>query len=104
MQDKITTQISVITHLKEWNSSKIWENSIDEEIKSRLKSWNAASPFGAKSFLHFLSNNVKIKIYKIIIVNGVLFWRKTRSLSMRNKCMLWRSGVRCCGGIFAPKK
>jgi len=78
-----------------------YQNSIDEEIKSKLKSWNIAYHL-VQNLLSssFLSNNVKIKIYRSIIVNGVLFGRKTWSLSWRKECTLWRSRVRRCGGYL----
>jgi hypothetical protein len=62
-----------------------YQNPIDG-IKSRLKSWKAAY-YSVQNLLSssFLSNNVKIKIYKSIIVNGVFFGRRTWSLSHHKK-------------------
>jgi 3'-phosphoadenosine 5'-phosphosulfate sulfotransferase (PAPS reductase)/FAD synthetase len=46
MQDEVTIRTLITVPLKGWNSSDIWEkilthqNSIQEEIKSRVKSKN----------------------------------------------------------------
>jgi hypothetical protein len=60
---------------KGWNSSNTWEknlanqNSIQEEIKSRLKSGNACY-HSVQNILSsgLLSKNVKIKIYRTVIL------------------------------------
>jgi hypothetical protein len=61
-------------------------NSIQDEIKSRLKSGNA--------FYHSVqdllssslpSKNTKIKIYRIIILPVVLYGRETWSITLRKK-------------------
>jgi hypothetical protein len=60
------------------------ENSIQEEIKSRLKYGNACchavqNPLSSS----LLSKNVKIKIYRIIILPVVLYGCETWSLTLR---------------------
>jgi hypothetical protein len=59
------------------------KSCIHEEIKSRLNSGNACyhAVQNLLSF-HLLSKNVKIKIYKIIILPSVLHGRETWSLTL----------------------
>jgi hypothetical protein len=48
------------------------QNSIQEEIKSRLMSVNACYPSVQKLlFSYLLSKNLKIKIYRTVILPGV---------------------------------
>ena len=60
------------------------QNSIQEEIKSRLKSGNACY-YLVQNLLSssLLSKNTKIKIYRIIILPVVLYGCETRSLTLR---------------------
>jgi sorting nexin-29 len=62
------------------------KNSIQEEIKSRLKSGNASYPL-VENLLSssFLSKNIKIKIYRNIILSVVLYGCETCSLTLRKK-------------------
>jgi len=54
------------------------QNSIQEEIKSRLKSGNACY-HSVQNLLSssLLSKNLKIKVYRIIILPVVLYWSET---------------------------
>ena len=65
------------------------QNSIQEEIKRRLKSWNACSP-AVENLLssRLLSKNTKIKIYRTIFLSVVLYGCETWSLTSREKCRL----------------
>jgi hypothetical protein len=60
------------------------QNCIHEEIKSRLNSGNACY-HSVQSLLlsRLLSRNVKVKIYKTIILPVVLYGCKTWSLTLR---------------------
>ena len=60
------------------------KNSIQEEIKSGLKSGNACYP-SVQNLLSssLLSKNVKIKIYRTIILSFVLYECETWSLTLR---------------------
>jgi hypothetical protein len=59
-------------------------NSIQEEIKSRLKSWNACyHPVQNLLSSWLLSRNIKIKICRTIILPVVLYGCKTWSLTLR---------------------
>jgi len=58
--------------------------SIQEEIKSRLKSWNACYHFVLNILSSsLLSKNIKIKIYRSIIFPVVLYECETWSLILR---------------------
>jgi len=60
------------------------QNSIQEEIKSRLKSGNACY-HSVQNLLSYslLSKNIKIKIYRTIILLVVLYGCETWSLTLR---------------------
>jgi hypothetical protein len=60
------------------------QNCMQEQIKSRLNSGNACY-HSVQSLLssRLLSRNVKVKIYKSIILLGVLYGRETWSLTLR---------------------
>jgi len=81
------------------------QNSIQEEIRSRLKSGNAWY-HSVQNLLSFslLSKNLKIKIYRIIILPFVLHECETWSFKMREECRLWVSENRVLMRIFGPKR
>ena len=58
------------------------QNSIPEEIKSRLRSGNACYHFLSS---RLLSKNLKIKIYRTIILPIVLYGCETWSLTLREE-------------------
>ena len=62
------------------------QNSIQEEIKSRVKS-ESACYYSVQNPLSstLLSKNLKIKIYRTIILPVVLYWCKTWSLTLREE-------------------
>ena len=62
------------------------QNSIQEEIKSRLKLGNACYP-SVQNLLssRLLSKNLKIKIYRTIILSVVLYRCETWSLTLREE-------------------
>ena len=73
------------------------QNSIQEEIKCRLKAGNPCyysvqTPLSSR----LLSKNLKIKIYKTIILPVVIYGCETWSLTLREECRLRR--------IFGPKR
>jgi hypothetical protein len=65
------------------------ENLIPEGIKGRFNSGNACY-HSIQNFLpsHLLSKNVKIRIYKTIILPVVLYGRETWSLTLREEYRL----------------
>jgi len=62
------------------------QNSIQKEMKSKLKPWNACYP-SVQNLLSssLLSKNLKIKVYRIIILPLVLCGCQTWSLTLREK-------------------
>ena len=80
------------------------QNSIQEEIKSRLKSGNACY-HSVQNLLssNLLSKNIKIKIYRTIILPVILYGCETWSLTLKEErwqSVLWNGVLR----IFEPKK
>ena len=65
------------------------QNSIQEEIKSRLKSVNACY-LSVQKFLFssLLSKTIRIKIYRTIILPVVLYGCESWSLTLREELML----------------
>jgi len=65
------------------------KNSIQEEIKSRLKLGNACY-YSVQNLLSssLLSKKLKIKIYRTIILPVVLYGRETWLLTLREECRL----------------
>ena len=88
-----------------WKNSNVWEkkltnqNSIQEEIKSRLKLGNACY-HSVQNLLSssLLSKILKIKIYRTIILPVVLYGCETLSLTLRKEHRL-----RVLRRIFGPK-
>jgi len=80
------------------------QNSIQEEIKSRLKSGNACY-YSVQSILSssLLSRNLKIKIYRTIILPVVLYGCETWLLTLREERKLRVSENRVLRRIFGPK-
>jgi hypothetical protein len=80
-------------------------NSIQEEIKSRLKSVNA-SYHSVKDLLSssLLSKYTKIKIYRTTILPVVLYECKTWSLTLRKEHMLRMFENRVLRRILGPKR
>ena len=80
------------------------QNSIQEEIKGRLKSWNAYY-YSVQNLLssNLLWKNIKIKIYRTVILPVVLYGRETWSLTLREECRLRVLENRVLRRIFRPK-
>jgi hypothetical protein len=80
------------------------DNSIQEEIKSRLKSGNACY-HSVQSLLSssLLSKNFKIKIYITIILPVVLYGCETWSLTLREERRLRVIENRVLRRIFGPE-
>jgi hypothetical protein len=81
------------------------QNFIQEEIKRRLNSGNACY-HSVQNLLssHLLSKNVKVRIYKIIILPVVLYGHETWSLTLREEHKLRVAENRVLKRIFEPKK
>jgi len=80
------------------------QNSIQEAIKSRLKSWNVCY-YLVQNLLSssLLSRNLKIKIYRTTIL-PVVYGCETWSLSMRVGSRLRVFENRVLRRIFGPKR
>jgi len=81
------------------------QNSIQEEIKSRLKLGNACYP----SVLYLLSSsllskNLKSKIYRTVILPVVLYGCETWSLTLREERRLRVFENRVLRRVFGPKR
>ena len=78
------------------------QNSIQEEIKSRLKKSGNACCHSVQNFLSssLLSNNIKVKKYITIILPVVLYGCETWSLTLRLRLLENRMLRR----IFVPKR
>jgi len=81
------------------------QNSIQEEIKSRWKS-GASCYHSVQNVLpsSLLSKNLKIKIYRTIILPVVLYGCETWSLTLREECRLRVFENRVLRRIFGPKR
>jgi hypothetical protein len=81
------------------------QDFIQEEIKSRLNSGNACY-HSVQSLLSscLLSRNVKIKVYKTIILSVVLYGCETWSLTLREEHRLRVFENRVLRRIFGPKR
>jgi hypothetical protein len=80
-------------------------NCMHEEIKSRLNSGNACYP-SVDSLLssRLLSRNLKVKIYKTIILPVVLYGCETWSLTLREEHRLRMFENRVLRRIFGPTR
>jgi len=82
-----------------------YQNSIQEEYKGRLKSRNACY-YSVQNLLSLslLSKNLKIKIYRTIILPVVLYGCETWSLALREECRLRVFEIRVLRRIYGPKR
>src|SRR5215510_11451968 len=81
------------------------QNSIQEEIKSRLKLGNAC--FHSVQYLlssRLLSKNLKIKIYRTIILPVILYGCEAWSLMLREEHRLRVFENRVLRRVFGPKR
>ena len=81
------------------------ENSIQEEIKSRLKRGNACY-YSVQNLLYssLLSKKLKIKIYRTIILPVVLYGCETWSLTLREERRLRAFENTVLRRVFGPKR
>jgi hypothetical protein len=81
------------------------ENFMHEDIKSRLNLGNTCY-HSVHSLLssHLLSRNIKVKIFKTIILPVVLYGRETWSLTLREEHKLRVFKNRVLRRIFGPKR
>jgi hypothetical protein len=81
------------------------QNDIHDEIKSRLNLGNACY-YSVQNLLssHLISKNLKIKIYKIVILPVVLYGCETWSLTLGEEHRLRVFENRVLRKIFGPKR
>jgi len=81
------------------------QNSIKEEIKSRLKSGNACYHL-AQNLLSssLLSKNLKNEIHRTIILPVLLYGCENWLLTLREECRLWLFDNRVLRRIFGSKR
>jgi hypothetical protein len=79
---------------------KTYQNLIHEEIKRRLNSGSIQNLLSSR----LLSKNVKIKMYKTMILPVVLYGCETWSLILREEHRLRVFENRVLRGIFGPKR
>jgi hypothetical protein len=81
------------------------QNSIQEEIQGRLKSRNACY-HSVQNLLSYslLSKNLKIKIYRTIILPVVLYGCETWSLTLREESRLRVFENRVLRKVFGPRR
>jgi len=81
------------------------QNPIQEESKSRLKSGNACY-YSVQNLLpsSLLSKNLKIKIYRTIILPIVLYGCETWSLTLREEHRLKVFENRVLRRVFGPRR
>jgi hypothetical protein len=81
------------------------QNDIHDEIKSRLNSGNAYY-YSVQNLLssRLISKNLKIKIYKAVILPVVLYGCETWSLTLREERRLRVFENRVLRRIFGPKR
>jgi hypothetical protein len=94
-----------VTKFKYLETTLTDQNYMQEGIKSRLNSGNACY-HSVQSLLssRLLSRNVKVKIYKTIMLSVVLYGRETWSLTLREKHRLRVFENRVLGRIFGHKR
>ena len=81
------------------------QNSIPEEIKSRLKSGNACChSVQNRLSSRLLSKNLKIKIYRTIILPVVLYGYEAWSLTLREERKLRVFENMVLRRIFGPRR
>jgi hypothetical protein len=111
MQDK-TRNVKItnrsfenVSQFKYFGTAVITQTLIQDEIKRRLNSGNACFS-SVQNLLSscLLSKNVKIRIYKIIILPVVLYEFKTWSLILKDKHRLRVFENRVLRRIFGPKR
>ena len=99
------TSIERVEEFKYLGTTTTDQNSTQEEIKSRLKLGNACY-HSVQNLLssRLQSKNLKIKIYRTIILPVVLYGCETWSLTLREERRLKVSENRVLRKVFAPKR
>jgi len=96
---------NILEYIKYLGTNLKNQNSIAEEIKSKLRSGNACY-HSVQNLLssRLLTKNLKIKIYRIIILPVVLYGCETCSLTLREKRKLRVFENMVLRRIFGPRR
>ena len=99
------SSIEGVEEFKYFGTTLTYQNSIQEEIKSRLELGNACY-YSVQKLLssRLLSKNLKIKIYRTIILPVVLYGCETRSLTLREERRLRVFENRVLRRVFGPRR
>jgi hypothetical protein len=94
-----------VTKFKYLGATLTNQNDIHDEIKSRLNSGNACY-YSVQNLLssRLILKNLKIKIYKSVILPAVLYGCETWSLTLREEHRLRIFENRVLRRIFGPKR
>jgi len=94
-----------VEEFKYLGTTLTYQNSIPEEIKTRLRSGNACY-HSLQNLLssRLLSKNLKIKIYRTIILPVVLYGYETWSLTLREERKLRLFENMVLRGIFGSRR
>jgi hypothetical protein len=110
MQAKIGIEIGNrffenVSQFKYLGTTVTTQNLIQEEIKRRLNSGNACY-HSVQNLLssHLLSKNIKVRIYKTIILPAVLYGCETWSLTVKEEHKLRVFENRVLRRMFGPKR
>ena len=94
-----------VEHFKYLGTNLTNQNSVHEEIQSRLKSGNACyHAVQNVLFSSLLSKNLKIKIYRTIILPVVVYWCETRSFTLREELRLKVFESKVLRRVFGPNR
>jgi hypothetical protein len=99
------SSIERVEEFKYFGTTLTNQNSIQEEIKCRLK-LGSACYYSVQNLLYssLLSKTLKIKIYRTMILPVVLCGCETWSLTLREECRLWLFENRVLRRVFGPKR
>jgi len=94
-----------VEQFKRYGTNQTDQNSIQEEINNRLNLGNACYHWVQKPLsFTLLSENIKLKIHKTIILPVVSYGSKTWSLTLREERRLRVSESMVMRRIFGPKR
>ena len=101
----LSTDLTLLVCLPYLGATLTNQNSIPEEIKSRLRSGNACY-HSVQNLLssRLLSKNLKVKIYRTIILPVVLYGCETWSLTLREERKRRVLENRVLRRIFGPRR